>query len=148
MVEAVLEGRKTQTRRVNNRWEDVVKGDILYVRETFAQKCNSDSIVFRADYVSRDFIVDAKWKPSIFLRKEHARIWLEVENVDKERLHDISGADAVAEGASLLPDNGIAYSRFQELWCAINGRESWDANPWVWVIKYKVLSTTGRPSHL
>jgi hypothetical protein len=38
-----------------------------------------------------------------------------------------------------------AQESFQTLWQSINGRESWDANPWVWVVSFKVLSTTGKP---
>lgn len=43
----------------------------------------------------------------------------------------------------LLPN---AYFSFLSLWVEINGRESWDSNPWVWVIEYEVLSTTGKPA--
>ena len=35
---------------------------------------------------------------------------------------------------------------FASLWQSIYGVESWEANPWLWVLKFKVLSTTGRPA--
>ena len=37
-----------------------------------------------------------------------------------------------------------AVSAFRELWESTGG--DWDANPWVWAIDFKVLSTTGRPA--
>jgi hypothetical protein len=109
------------------------------------------------------------WKPSIHMPKEAARIWLQVESVRVERLQDISDADALAEGIEWkikFPDEypelkyyrdyefkdrfaaGIGFKprhSFFTLWRSINGRESFVSNPWVWVISYKVLSTTGKP---
>jgi hypothetical protein len=32
---------------------------------------------------------------------------------------------------------GSARESFQSLWMDINGRESWEANPWVWVVEFK-----------
>ncbi len=42
----------------------------------------------------------------------------------------------------------LAKGSFQSLWCSINGLDSWKQNPWVWVIKFKVLSTTGKPENI
>jgi len=106
-------------------------------------------------------MLDEKWKPSIRLRKEHSRIWLEVSSVKVERLYSISEGDAKAEGLPIVTviDNEPLYKNyrkgytttqfptfsFQTLWESINGKNSWVANPYVWVISFKVLSTTGKP---
>lgn len=122
------------------------------------------------EYERMEFAEGVKhpFSPSIHLPKWAARIWLEVVDVRVERLQDISYDDAIAEGIDRWteermrskpthyavyynePGDDSTYSScpiisFQTLWQKINGPESWEANPWVWVIKYKVLSTTGRP---
>lgn len=96
----------------------------------------------------------AKWKPSIHMPKDAARIWLQVEGVRVEWLQNISEEDAEAEGVKgmdpLHPEawRGPHHFAFARIWRDINGVESWDDNPWVWVVKFRVLSTTGRPSNL
>jgi hypothetical protein len=34
---------------------------------------------------------------------------------------------------------------FETLWKSINGEESWNVNPWVWAVSFKVLTTDGKP---
>lgn len=104
-------------------------------------------------------------RSSLFMPKEFARIWLEITNIKVERLQDISEEDAIAEGIQrLMASNaqlleyGQLYKNyqstltgifndglkpigsFQSLWEKINGEESWNANPFVWVIEFKRIS--------
>lgn len=76
-----------------------------------------------------------------------SRITLEVTGVRVERVQDISVADAIAEGVNIHPDHHSKppesiYSpvqAYRDLWESINGPESWEANPWVWVVEFKRL---------
>ncbi|GDS39326.1 morphogenetic protein [Escherichia coli] len=68
-----------------------------------------------------------------------SRILLKITDVRVERLNSISEEDAKAEG---VPTECcvIGYKHFlgfRSLWKAIYGDESWQANPWVWVIEFK-----------
>ena len=110
-------------------------------------------------FVYKNFPIS--WRPSIHLPKELSRIWLQIGEIRVERLNDITEDDAIDEGIGriFMPDEPIFYQHYgagnidgttdpiesyQSLWNSINGSNSWDANPWVWVVKYKILSTTGR----
>lgn len=80
-----------------------------------------------------------------FMPRWASRITLEVTGVRVERLHGITEEDAIAEGCPgtrggrhPAGDDGQAPSEeFRDLWRDINGAESWDANPWVWVVEFK-----------
>jgi len=154
MVRAILDGRKTQTRRVvrpqlwlreNSRFVQKPKyqvGDILWVRETWQHWLNdngnpSGDCMYKADECGRNGI---GWKPSLFMPREACRLFLKVTEVRAERLQDISEKDAIAEGVrSRLPDNGIAQSEFQDIWDSINAKKfPWESNPWVWVITFQI----------
>lgn len=84
-------------------------------------------------------------KPSIFMPRTASRITLEITGVRVERLQDISDDDARDEGAdhwfnNLHPDHPEPPSSskaFKMLWVSINGKQSWDLNPYVWVIEFK-----------
>lgn len=86
------------------------------------------------------------WIPSIFMPKEACRIKLRITNIRVERLNDISEEDAKREGVNILSAHSYAGLQapihklgFVQLWESINGKCSWDQNPWVWVIEFEVV---------
>ena len=103
----------------------------------------------------------AKLRPSIHMPRKYSRLTLELTDVRVERLQDMEGqhpseSDAIAEGVNKIHhgDGAYYYSAFRnephpknwcdptdayrELWESINGAGSWDLNPWVWVLTFKV----------
>lgn len=194
MVKALIEGRKTVTRRIIKpqprenaemryvfaggrksdigKWHDWQQGvsdapkwnppyhadDILYVRETWTELFYVDPegythfdqsmYYYAADGTPDITLVDGdgfelddqriRWKPSIHMPKEVARIFLRVKRVSVERLKAISASDAMAEGFT-------DWNEFVALWnSTIKPAEldtyGWDANPWVWVIEFERIS--------
>lgn len=84
--------------------------------------------------------------PSIFMPRWASRITLKITSVRVQRLQDISCADAIAEGIrpaanSMTIDCDTADPRkeFSRLWNSINGPDSWDQNPWVWALTFRVV---------
>lgn len=181
MVRAILEGRKTQTRRAVNPqpiqgegvcecpygnfgWAYTVNGgacscggvtnryghpgDKLWVKETFCdvmKDCIQNHCFYRADMPIHidaentergdniDFAdSDFKWTPSIFMPRWASRITLEIVSTRIERLQEITLDDARAEGVETT-------DQYAALWISINGAESWNSNPFVWVIEFKKL---------
>lgn len=167
-VRATLDGRKTVTRRpakipertasivvhpTGDRVECLAKfgayrgavnspcqaGDLLYVREAWAPSSwvlgtDTGGIVYRA--TERRQV--ARWHPSIHMPKHFARLWLDVVSVRVELAQDITEDDAKREGLG-------GREEFITAWAALYGGASWDANPWVWRIEYRVNEErTGR----
>lgn len=194
MVRAILDGRKTATRRVVKlpKWivkqddgsctmfaegtcykkqcfEDIAtylnrpyrRGDILYVRETWYK--DKYRYMYRANYAKDEKFYrggveeKVKWKPSIHMPKEAARIFLKVKDVRVERLQDITEDGALKEGihyddcpsgftwkqrTSMVDCYTSAVGAFGHLWnTTIKSddidRYSWEINPWVWVHEFE-----------
>ena len=197
MVRAILEGRKTVTRRVIrpmlrddeygfNVWYNEVtnnhvvekydededsfyptryvnpryrKGDILYVRETWCK--NGTKYLYKAGCPSLQNNMYIKWRPSIHMPKEVARIFLKVTDVRVERLQDITEEQAIKEGVEGIPcdcKNLDSYGScedcgnygwleppvldFHYVWDHTIKKQDldhygWQANPWVWVYEFE-----------
>jgi hypothetical protein len=150
------------------------EGDILWVRETWCKQFDNtgDKIEYLTDWYNKNTktaeIIDShdritihclnpygfecpRWKPSIHMPREAARIFLEVKNVRIERVQDITEDDAKSEG---VEEHGIfndfdgyehiavglttPRQEFCGLWDTLNAKKgySWERNPWVWVIEF------------
>ena len=192
MVRAILDGRKTCTRRVIKPQPDekhtyplgfvndstekkevgcfgfaaneyggsiqyvkppyrYAPGDILYVRETWCD----DRQFTHASTPGRYFYKASesgnfKWKPSIHMPKEAARIWLKVTDVRVERLQEITEVGIQKEGVEVDPKECVGkfdfiselFLLFQRLWdSTIKNSDldsyGWSANPWVWVVEFE-----------
>ncbi|WP_313056174.1 morphogenetic protein [Stutzerimonas nitrititolerans] len=87
---------------------------------------------------------DGTWRPSIHMPRWASRILLEITTVRVERLQDITKGQAEAEGVRAcehdLDPDGNGYSAtelFSILWSSLYGIDSYNANPWVWVVEFK-----------
>lgn len=76
-------------------------GDILYVRETWKKAPNG--YYYYEDWQRNDIADVTKWKPSIHMPKEAARIWLRVTDVRVERLQGIEEDGVWDEGFRFKP---------------------------------------------
>lgn len=167
MVRAILDGRKTQTRRIINPQPRVVlaqyddgsietnqifrrgnqrlrcqvhPGDRIYVRETWGimdDKHHHYCYFVDSQGRSRQQLVGNRWRPSIHMPKAAARIWLEVTDTRTERLLDISSHDANCEGFTEAGTHPRAA--FLAAWEQHYGYGSTSSNPWVWVIEFRVI---------
>ncbi len=153
MVRAILDDRKTQTRRVPvERYRNWKVGDTIWVREAWCYAAMSGydaredggEIWYRA---TDSGICEGPWKPSIHMFRKHVRIFLKITGLRDERVQDISLMDCNAEGASKTKyiDEWNARHHFAHLWDSINrkrhnGIYAWDKNPIVKVIEFERIS--------
>lgn len=183
MVRAILDGRKTQTRRIVKAvptthdfhgwimsstctkdegkacWaigdspllKDPIRlncpfgkiGDRLWVRETWqCGLCTESTFAYRATHKPSDLEEGwseiIKWRPSSQIPRWASRILLEITGVRVARLQDISGEDARSEGFICTDSPAMGdIDEFSHAWKSTYGEDSWQANPWVWVIEFK-----------
>ena len=184
MIKALLDGRKTMTRRLAWRnprswgdsspinfdpltgdparfldptlWQKVKPGDRLWCRENLI--CTGNGIWrWRADdehvYTSRQnesaMIAWAHHEergsvPSIHMPRWASRITLVITATKLERVQSITEADALAEGIDdlWLVQNHVPPPRkssFRDLWNDLHGDGSWQANPEVVAVTFRVI---------
>jgi hypothetical protein len=144
MVRALMDGRKTQTRRLLNRRNPYVVGDRLWVREQWQtwpeydkyaphqlnEGWKPEEILYTADRPDGP-LWDARLRSAMHMPRKLSRLTLRVAMVRAERLQVISPLDARAEGARDIRD-------FADLWNSIHGTCAWDENPLVCALTFTV----------
>lgn len=102
-----LESRKSRTELEYIDWKVIQPGTVLWVRETFMKDYFGEgTFAYKASFTQKDELkknnslldYEPKWKPSLFMPKDAARLFLKVKSIKVERLQDISNSDAIAEG--------------------------------------------------
>ncbi|PBP92831.1 hypothetical protein CCL16_01315 [Pseudomonas syringae] len=129
---------------VREAWQADAQVNAIAPREL----SHGETIQYPADGASRQngcsMITPGKTRPSIHMPRWVSRILLEINDVRVERLQDIS--EGQAEGVNFLrsaPDLDetlTAAQLFDCLWSSINSADSWNANPWVWVVEFKPVT--------
>jgi hypothetical protein len=158
MIRALLDGRKTMTRRLPTpTWRKAAPGDRLWVRENWQALSFGDYLPTKttpADprYAATDPLADLDketrgypWRPSIHMPRWASRLTLVVTATKIESLDRITGTDAIAEGLASLGRDGenwhwdpqakpgdgyfAPWRAFKALWESLHGPASWDARP-------------------
>ena len=171
MFNAVIEGRKTQTRRIMNLTHIISRykvGDVVYLKEPYALNIQSSKNVAanKFEYKSKvlyKYVGDTipeplfKWQNKRFMPAKYARYFIEITGVRCEKLQDISDEDYLKEG--ILKTKNYSSDRewgweegqrdyytpkqaYAALIDKINGKGTWESNAWVWVYDFKLINKT------
>ena len=152
-----------ETKHVEHLFDDPEKENDFWIKlsdELTNLEINKDkngNFIFSKD--------DIKWRNTLFMPKNAARTFLKITEVRKERLHDISESDAKREGVDIVNprDFGIhdehrviyknylnsskhcrfAKESFKTLWIFLHGIESWNENPYIWVLNFEKTNQHG-----
>lgn len=155
---------------VDRLWVKETWAEVCHAEDgqCYGEECTECAFEYRADKPNAKWAGDwpnefngdevpigCKWKPSLFMTRHASRINLEVQSIHVEHLQNITREDAISEG--VYYDHGLdgyvtdkdgrnfhhsdPRISFCKLWISINGAESWDANPYVWVVNFKKLES-------
>jgi len=166
MVQALLAGMKTQTRRLAwivtkgrastsykpSTWQKLKPGDLIYVREeltrsgAYARYVADGKQAYGMDSAGmlKPMMWPADWTrdpaSAMHMPRTFNRLTLEVTENRIERLQSISNADARAEGMDQLGKvpQSFPVEAYKDIWIRLHGVDSWDDNPDVCAVTFLV----------
>ena len=133
-------------------------GEVVYLKEPYSAIDGgiAGTLTFYRYNGSNDIMDrNLRWKNKMFMPADKARFFIRITKVRCERLQDITEEDAIAEGIEKVCDYGTtgyklytqpdaAFSdidavwSYESLWESINGKGSWDLNPWIWIYEFQL----------
>ena len=139
-------------------------GETVYLKEPYNDIHSNHRILYKYNDCEPSEYGYAKgfWENERFMPEIYARHFIQITDVKLERLREISKVDCIKEGIREEWDfetpgysNGLNYSKrknvfldnyhetpqkaFADLIDKINGRGTWDKNPYVFVYEFKLL---------
>lgn len=158
LTEAVLEGRKTQTRRIAEISEDDILG--WYWLEKTRYKVGEEVAIAQSYRDCKRFVClqeSAGWSNKMFVKADLMPHHIKITNIRVERLQDISEEDCLAEGIIFHPNDSpdiyYFFDKESSLWNGFNtakkayatlidevGKKgTWASNPYVFVYDFELV---------
>ena len=169
LTQAVLEGRKTMTRRIAKgeiplgNWEETEKyapyqvGEVVAISQSYKDIYLDSGSVYKIGLLCGT----AGWRNKMYVRADEMQHHIKITNIRIERLQDISDEDCLREGIRLWEDAVPEYKlnslgklyeiagrwdgyksprdAFAALIDKVSGRGTWQSNPLVWVYEFKLV---------
>ena len=169
LTQAVLEGKKTQTRRIllphtvqelrnGNDYQEVIRlysgyrvGDVVAVAQRYKDITLEMPVKFLPELTKQP-----GWNNNMFVKADLMPHRVRITNIRVERLQDISEADSLKEGiwrddnlgleGTTYCYHGFANSSFrtpQDAYASlinrISGKGTWESNPYVFVYDFELI---------
>ena len=170
LTQAVLEGRKTMTRRMANAWERqdgtlsgwmpgaYKVGEEVAVAQPYKDIVNNKFFInqcFANEKFPETMLYEAGWNNKMFTASYYMPHRIRINNIKVERLQDISAEDCIREGVlkngGWRPYNFALYGfsewfetpqkAFSVLIDKVSGKGTWESNPWVFAYEFELLNS-------
>jgi hypothetical protein len=131
-------------------------GETVYLKEPYLSLNNQEPVLiykYGEDYSDVEELSPIKWSNKLFMPQYAARHFIKITGVRAERLRDISEEDCIKEGITkhkvirldriwyVTVNEQSGWPTAQKAYAAlidhINGKGTWDSNPWVWVYDFE-----------
>ena len=168
LTKAVLEGRKTMTRRIcskgaamealefdNWSWAKYHIGEVVAVAQSYESIHDGMMAGDYGDGIYDAFrwayVVDSPgWRNKMFVAADLMPHQIRITNVRVERLQDISDEDCLREGIRKMTFDTFSFDSwkffarspreaFAALIAKVSGKGIWDRNPWVFVYEFELV---------
>lgn len=161
LLSAVIDGRKTQTRRIcKNQTNPSIEeakwkiGEVIAIAQSYADMANEggdilanmlqDETSFKKEYYG------AGWRNAMFTKADLMPHRIKITNVRVERLQDISEEDCLKEGIDEdkrysfgNPNDHYSFDTPREAYASLIdktcGKGTWDSNPYVFVYGFELI---------